>query len=186
MENDRTHAGEEFSMTVGNRIFSGKGAREEAAAALMQAVRSRQEDAAAQVRAVFRGFEILIRSKRVVVGDEERLPELLIRGSGLYGAQINAENPLGTMQSIEYALRALDKNVVEAKEGAARCQKLLADYREQRGKSFEHESRLKELLARQAALNAALDLDKGERQAAPPTGFPRASAPGNTSLTCST
>jgi hypothetical protein len=33
---------------------------------------------------------------------------------------------------------------------------------------FEHESRLKDLLAQQAELNAALDLDKGERQAAEP------------------
>src|SRR5206468_4095546 len=35
---------------------------------------------------------------------------------------------------------------------------------------FEHEARLKELLVRQAELNAALDLDKGERQVAPPAG----------------
>ena len=33
---------------------------------------------------------------------------------------------------------------------------------------FEQESRLKDLLAQQAQLNAALDLDKGERQAAEP------------------
>jgi hypothetical protein len=169
------HAGEEFSMTVGNRVFSGKGAREEAAAALMQVVRSWHGDTTEQVRAVFRGFEVLTRGRRIILGDEERLPELLLRGSGLCGVQINAENPLGTMQSIEYALRALDKNLVEAKERAARSQRMLADYREQMGKPFEHESRLKELLARQAALNAALDLDKGERQAAPPAEVDSAS-----------
>jgi hypothetical protein len=45
---------------------------------------------------------------------------------------------------------------------------MLSDYQEQMGRPFEHESRLKDLLARQAELNAALDLDKGERQAAPP------------------
>jgi hypothetical protein len=43
-----------------------------------------------------------------------------------------------------------------------------ADYQQQLGKPFEHESRLKALLARQAELNAALDLDKGERQVTPP------------------
>ena len=74
------------------------------------------------------------------------------------------------MQSIEYALRALDKGVTEAQDRAARCERLLADYQEQFGKPFEHETRLKELLVRQAALNAALDLDKGEQQAAPPAG----------------
>jgi hypothetical protein len=39
---------------------------------------------------------------------------------------------------------------------------------QQLGKTFEHEARLKELLEKQAALNAALDLDKGEQQIAPP------------------
>ena len=47
-------------------------------------------------------------------------------------------------------------------------EKSLADFQAQAGRPFEHEARLKELLARQAELNAALDLDKGERQAAAP------------------
>ena len=72
------------------------------------------------------------------------------------------------MQNIEYAIRALDKSVMEEKEREARCEKMLADYQEQLGKLFEHESKLKDLLARQAELNASLDLDKGERQVAPP------------------
>jgi hypothetical protein len=44
---------------------------------------------------------------------------------------------------------------------------MLAEYREQMDRVFEHEARLKELLARQAELNAVLDLDKNERQIAP-------------------
>ena len=48
-----------------------------------------------------------------------------------------------------------------------RAEKLRADFAEQAGRPFEHEARLKELLGRQAELNAALDLDKGERQIAP-------------------
>jgi hypothetical protein len=45
---------------------------------------------------------------------------------------------------------------------------MLGDYQEQLGKPFEHEARLKDLLVKQAQLNALLDLDKGERQVAPP------------------
>ena len=45
---------------------------------------------------------------------------------------------------------------------------MLGDFREQAGRPYEHEARLKELLVRQAELYAALDLDKGERQIAPP------------------
>ena len=74
------------------------------------------------------------------------------------------------MQSIEYALRSLDKAVTDERERAARAEKMLRDFEEQAGRPFEHEVRLRDLLARQAELSAALDLDKGERQVAPPAG----------------
>ena len=47
--------------------------------------------------------------------------------------------------------------------------KALADYQAQADKSFNHEARMKELLVRQAQLNTALDLDKGDNQVAPMT-----------------
>ncbi len=164
------HVGEEFSMRVGNRVYSGKGAREEGAVALTLAVLSWRDDLTLQVRGQFRGFEILSRGRdgTLLIGsDEERLPELFIRGTGIYKAQLNAENPVGTMQSIEHALRSLDKAATDERERAARAEKMLADLAEQAGRPYEHEARLKELLVRQAELNAALDLDKGERQIAP-------------------
>jgi N12 class adenine-specific DNA methylase len=167
------HAGDEFSMKVGNRVFSGKGAREEGAAALTQAVLSWRDDLTLQMRGAFRGFEILSRGRGATLlagSDDERLPELFIRRAGIYKAQLNAENPVGTMQSIEYALRGLDKAVADERDRAARAEKMLGDFQGQAGKPFEHEARLKELLGHQAELNAALDLDKGERQIAPPAG----------------
>ena len=45
-----------------------------------------------------------------------------------------------------------------------RQEKALADYLAQLGRPFEHEPRLKDLLAKQAQLNACLDLDKHEAQ----------------------
>ena len=42
-------------------------------------------------------------------------------GSRLYKAKLNAENPVDTVQSIEYALRGLDKAVAEEQERAARA-----------------------------------------------------------------
>jgi hypothetical protein len=53
-------------------------------------------------------------------------------------------------------------------ERVGRLQKSLADFQSQAGRPFEHEGRLRELVARQAELNEALDLDKGERQVAQP------------------
>ena len=171
IERRDTHAGEEFSMTVGGRVYSGKGAREAAAAALTQAVMAGRADTTLGVRGAFRGFEILSRGRQaaaVLVTDDENLPELLIRGSGTFGAQVNADSPVGTVQSIEHALRALDKGLDDERSRLARAEKMLADFEEQLGKAFEHEARLKELVAKQAELNAALDLDKGEQQAAAP------------------
>ena len=72
------------------------------------------------------------------------------------------------MQSIEYTLRALDKLADQEQERSARMEKALADYQAQSNKPFDHEARMKDLLARQAQLNAALDLDKNETQIAPP------------------
>ena len=72
------------------------------------------------------------------------------------------------MQSIEHTLRALDKLAEQEQERRTRLEKTLADYQAQANKPFDHEARMKELLARQAQLNAALDLDKNEKQVAPP------------------
>ena len=71
------------------------------------------------------------------------------------------------MQSIEHALRSLDKLAEQEQERGARLGKALADYQAQAGKPFDHDACMKDLLARQAQLNAALDLDKNERQVAP-------------------
>jgi N12 class adenine-specific DNA methylase len=159
------HGETEFSMTVGNHRYAGKGAREEAAKALTQAVLSWHDDHSLQPRARYRGFEILSRgtsSKRF--DGEAELPEIFVRGKETYRAHLNAENPVGTMQSIEHTLRNLDRLAEEERTQIERNEKALADYKAQLDKAFEHEQRLKDLLAQQAKLNAALDLDKNEHQ----------------------
>jgi hypothetical protein len=45
------------------------------------------------------------------------------------------------------------------------------------GRVFEHEARLKELLAKQAQLNAALDLDKHEAQVVAEENDPEKAVP---------
>lgn len=56
-------AGEGFTMTMGSRVYSGPGAREDAAGALTEAVLSGREDQAMVPRASFRGFEIVSRGR---------------------------------------------------------------------------------------------------------------------------
>jgi N12 class adenine-specific DNA methylase len=158
----------EFTMMVGNRIFSGKGAREEAAKTLTFTILSWRDDQTMQPRGSFRGFEVLSRGKSGGFGlmqEDERIPELFIRGRATYSANLNATNPVGTVQSIEHALRNFDKLAAEQQNRVARIEKELADYRLQADRPFEHEERLKQLLARQSELNSLLDLDKGDQQA---------------------
>jgi chromosome segregation ATPase len=159
----------EFSMAVGNRVFSGKGARESAATALTGAILSWREDQTIQARGTFQGFQILSRGKSGGFGtvqQEERIPHLFVRGHATYSANLNPTNPVGTVQSIEHALRNLDKLAAEQQSRLVRIEKELADYRSQADRPFEHEERLKQLLARQSELNSLLDLDKGDQQGA--------------------
>jgi N12 class adenine-specific DNA methylase len=158
------NSGDEFSMTVGRRSFSGRGAREEAAKALNEVVLSWRNDESAQVRGHFRGFEIVSRGHPL---KSESEPEIFIRGAQTYRAQFNPENPLGTMQSIEHALRSLDRAAAKEREEVERQEKALGEYKSQLNRPFEHEQRLKDLLTKQAELNRALDLDKHDTQVAP-------------------
>jgi N12 class adenine-specific DNA methylase len=160
---------DEFSMTVGNRLFAGKGAREESATALTFAILTWRDDQSLQSRGVFRGFEILSKGKTGDFGllqDDERIPDVFVRGKATYSANLNPVNPVGTIQSIEHTLRNLDKLAVDQHSRVARIEKELLDYQAQAERPFEHEERLKRLLTRQAELNSALDLDKGDQQGA--------------------
>jgi hypothetical protein len=155
---------DEFTMTVGNRTFSGKGAREEAAKALNAVILSWANDQTTQLRGKFRGLEILSREHPL---GHDNDPEVYVKGALTYRAQLNPENPVGTIQSIEHVLRNLDRRKEQEREEIERQEKALSEYRQQLDRPFEHEQRLKELLVKQAQLNAALDLDKNERQVAP-------------------
>jgi hypothetical protein len=153
-------AAEDFAMTIGTRVYTGKGAREDAGNALAAVALSWRDDRTLKVRGSFRGFEILSRGSDLKDGE----PDLFIRGRDVYKANLNPENPLGTMSSIEHALRGLDRRAEEDQREIERQEKALADYRAQLGRPFEHEARLRDLLVRQAQLNACLDLDKHEAQ----------------------
>jgi len=124
-------------------------------------VLSRRDHHALRKQAAFKGFEILSRGQPAAP-----VPDLFIRGAGTYSAHINADNPIGTMQSIEHTLRALDRAAAEEQQQLQRLEKNITDYQAQANRPFEHDARLKELLSRQAQLNAALDLDKSDAQAA--------------------
>lgn len=154
-----SHADEDFTMKVGNREFSGKGAREEAGNALNTVVMSWRDDKTLKVRGRYKGFEILSRGSAF----EDDDPDLFIRGKEIYKANLSS-SPIGTIASIDSVLRGLDRKAEDEKHEIERQEKALADYKTQLGRPFEHEARLKDLLEKQAQLNAVLDLDKHEAQ----------------------
>jgi hypothetical protein len=123
------------------------------------------------MHADFKGFEILSRGQPAAP-----VSDLFIRGAGTYTAHISADHPVGTMRSIEHTLRALDRAAADEQQELQRLEKF-TDYQAQAQRPFEHEGRLKELLARQAQLSAALDLDKSDAQAAEATTEPEIETP---------
>jgi N12 class adenine-specific DNA methylase len=155
------HVDEEFTMKVGNREFSGKGAREEAGKALNSVAMSWKDDKTLKVRGHYGGFDILSQGGKFEGGN----PDLYVRGRETYKANLNPDSPQGTISSIEHVLRSLDRRAEEEQREVERQEKAQADFQGQLGKPFEHEARLKELLVKQAQLNASLDLDKHEMQA---------------------
>ncbi len=154
--------GEKFTMTIGDKEYSGKNAREEAGKALTQAILSSLWEKELTVRGHYRGFEILSRPGP----REDSLPELYVHGQHTYEVNLNPENPLGTIASIEHALRRLDKDAEEEQGKCGRMEKALVDLREQLKRPFEYEEKLRELLLQQQGINKQLDLDKGDVQAA--------------------
>jgi N12 class adenine-specific DNA methylase len=161
MATREVHEGEEFSMKVGNRAFTGKDARKDAAEALLKVIMSWKGDKTLQVRGFYRGFEILSQGSQY----EGYAPKLYLRGKATYEANLNEENALGTMASIDYVFRRLDRELTDEQQEIERKEKMLADYREQYGKPFEHEEKLRELMAKQQQVNRLLDLDKSDTQA---------------------
>jgi hypothetical protein len=155
-----SHADEEFTMKVGNREFSGKGAREEAGSALNTVVMSWQDDQTLKLRGHYKGFDILSRGNAI----KDFEPDLFIRGKEIYRANLNPQSPLGTIASIDAALRSLDRKAEDEQREIEQKEKALSDYKGQLNRPFEHEVRLKELLVKQAQLNAALDLGKHDSQ----------------------
>jgi N12 class adenine-specific DNA methylase len=154
------HETEAFTMTVNGRTFSGKNGWEEAGRALIQTIMASLWEDRGEVKQLghYKDFAI------VSSPDSLGTPRLFLRGTHTYEANLNTENELGTIYSIEAVLRHLDDLAEREKSECERMEQALADYREQLHRPFEHEERLRELCLKQQEMNRQLDLDKSEQQ----------------------
>lgn len=67
-----------------------------------------------------------------LIQEDERVPEVFVRGRATYSANLNPTNPIGSVQSIEHTLRNLDKLAAEQQNRVAGIEKELADYTSRR------------------------------------------------------
>ncbi len=159
-----SHDAEAFTMTVNDRVFSGKNGREEAGTAIIQAIMASlwEDSREGKLKRLgyFKGFAIMSSFS----GREGETPYVYLRGKQTHEAYLNQENALGTIASIENALRRLDRFAEEEQTELERREKALADYLEQLNRPFEHEERLREFILKQQEINRSLDLDKGDSQ----------------------
>ena len=140
---------------VGQQAYRGKKSRERAAEVLLTALLS-WETEEVRVCGSYKGFQIVMRA-----GETRKF---YLRGRHTYEVYISPQNPLGNLSGLESELRRLDRYAEATQAEYERNEKALADYREQLGRPFEQEQRLRELLVKQAEINRSLDLDKSDTQ----------------------
>ena len=154
------HAGD-FSITVSGRVFTGKGAREEAGKALWTQILTRFSQTEPVSVGSYRGFEVEVQGFE----NKDITPTLTLRGEAKHNVVVNAENPTGTINSIESVLTHLDGKEAAVRGEIADLTKKIGQLKAEVDKPFEHEAKLKALVERQQQINKSLDLDKGDQQA---------------------
>jgi hypothetical protein len=159
METRNANETEEFSMTVAGRNHSGKDARDHAAKALNETILAWRGSQSLKTCGKIAGFDVLCR------GEVDDSISAFLRGEATYTVNYNPDSPIGTLMSIERTLRGLETVQSRLEADILRDEKALAEYKLQAEKTFEHMERLNDLLAEQIRLNAALDLDKDDKQA---------------------
>jgi hypothetical protein len=101
----------------------------------------------------FAGFPIEIWPNRV--------KELIVRGKNAYVASIS-DTPLGTISSLEYAVRSLEAQRITYGETLTSTQRRIEELKPHTHKPFPHDEKLRSLVARQQEIVQALDLNKNQ------------------------
>ena len=159
IERRNRNAAKAFTMSIAGREYTGDMARKSAGEALIKTVMSAlwESDKELQPVGSYKGFSINLSRNGTLL-------RTTLQGAHAYEVTLNTQNPLGTIYSIEAALRNLDRQAQAEQAAIARKEKALADYTAQLGRPFEHEEQLRELLVRQENINRSLDLDKSDTQ----------------------
>ncbi|WP_197483780.1 helicase-related protein [Ralstonia mannitolilytica] len=153
----RDVSGNRFLMEVEGKRYTD---RAEAGRALLHAVhgvRYGNERVIGQIA----GFRVAVKAAEI----REFGKKLVILGGIEYEAG-KAETPIGFAKVLENALNRIEQVLEEEREYLARTEKRMADIQAEIAKPFDKAERLAWLQQRQKEIDAALDLSKGEMQAA--------------------
>ncbi len=93
------------------------------------------------------------------------LAQVQLHGQSTWEARTNQDTPLGTVASIESAVRSMDARKDMLETSITKLEKQLADTKNVIGKTFPQQERLKELLQRQAELAKQLQTNAADPQA---------------------
>ena len=154
------HKTEKFSIVVGGKHFDDR----EAAGKALRARLDAQDASTEVVIGTLGGFDIV----GVMPADRRyATPHLSLRGASLASATfVGLHADAGVMQSLEASIRGLDSREAAARGAITQLEQKKADLTAEVAKPFEHEDKIKGLVARKAQLDKSLDLDKADAQAA--------------------
>lgn len=153
----RDVSGNRFLMEVEGKRYTD---RAEAGNALMHAAHGVRYGSERVIGSIA-GFRVAVKAAEI----REFGKRLVILGGIEYEVG-KAETPIGFVKVLENALNRMEQELEEEREYLTRTEKRMADIEAEIAKPFDKAERLAWLQQRQKEIDAALDLSKGEMQAA--------------------
>lgn len=147
------HRTDTFGIKVGDRFFDN---REDAGKRIHLIAKSLDISDEAQKIGEFNGFELMIEKKKVW---DKLNYRIALHGSLKYSVEMS-DNASGVTTQLDNIVKGFEDKLKEEKASLEENQKNMELAKQEYEKPFSHEAILKEKLARQAELNAELDLDK--------------------------
>jgi hypothetical protein len=150
--------GDRFRMTLEKKVYADRAA---AGAALVYLVNDHREDHLRGLSGTLdlgelAGFRLEYRST---------LPDkVILRGRAEYVASVSP-SPLGSISSLEHAVRSIEEHVIKCRQEQQRCEQQASELVRLNGSIFEHEERYRDVLKRQSELVDLLDLAKNQAAA---------------------
>ena len=150
--------GDKFRIVLAGEVFTD---RVKAGAALIYLVADHRTDhllgrPSPAVLGEFAGFKLEYRS---TLADK-----VTLRGASEYSASVSP-SPVGTISSLEHAVRSMEDQVERTRQELARTKQDLAELSKLAGGVWEHEEHYRTLVKRQSELVDALDLAKNQAAA---------------------